>query len=174
MRFVKKAAVHASAEKVWNTFARDFDNAYVWMASVPHSFAQANGSQFEGAQSCGRVCELDGANGVRASEKFLAYDEDNKTCTIRIDFVDTFIGFPLDHNMLAFSIVDTGDNESEMTWAFRSQLKPWAYLLWPFIRIVLGVFVGQIMAELQYFVENGTPHPRKIKAMKGAKRVAGA
>ena len=36
-------------------------------------------------------------------------------------------------------------------------------------RITLGIgfgkFVGEIMEELQFYAENGTPHPRKIKAM---------
>jgi hypothetical protein len=46
------------------------------MASVPNSYAQSNGASFEGAHSDGRVCELSpDKNGMKASEKFLAYDE---------------------------------------------------------------------------------------------------
>jgi hypothetical protein len=169
MKFVKQATVNASAEKVWQVFARDFDHAYTWMASIPHSYAQPNGELFEGAESAGRVCQLsaDGA-GMKASEKFLAYDEDAKTCTVRIDFVNTPAVFPVHYNTVEFSIVDAGKDRSEMTWRFRSQIKPLAYLIWPLIRLGFGVFVGQILEELKYYVENDAPHPRKIKAMKKA------
>ena len=51
MRFTKKMKVNASVDKVWTVFAHDFDNAYKWMASVPHSYAKANGEDFDGAQS---------------------------------------------------------------------------------------------------------------------------
>jgi hypothetical protein len=175
MRFTKRSNVNASAQEVWKAFAHDFDNAYKWMASVPRSYAKANGDEFDGAQSAGRVCELNpDSRGVKASEKFLAYDEVAKTCTVRIDFVDTPALFPVYHNTVEFSVVDAAEGQSKMTWAFRSAIKPWAFLIWPFIRIGFGVFVGQIMEELKHYVENGTPHPRKIKAMNKAKLAASA
>ena len=175
MRFVNKAKVNASADKIWKVFAHDFDDAYKWMASVPHSYAQANGERFDRAQSAGRVCQLDTeGKGIQASEQFLKYNEADKTCTVRIDFINTPIAFPVDHNTLDFSVVDIGDNQSEMTWAFSSQVKPWAYVIWPLIRVGFGIFVGQIVEELRYFVENGTPHPRKLKALNKTKRVVSA
>ncbi len=175
MRFVKKATVEASAADVWRVFAHGFDDAHEWMASVPHSYGKDNGEQFEGAESAGRVCELDSdPSGVKASEQFLAYDEAARTCTVRIDFLNTKIVFPVRYNLLDFSIVAVGDARSEMTWVFRSQIKPWAYLIWPLIRLGFGVFVGQIIEELTYYVEHGTPHPRKLKAMNKAQLAAHA
>ncbi len=175
MRFVKKSRVAASADAVWAVFAHEFDSAYKWMASVPHSYGEEVGERFDGAESAGRVCELNSdPNGVKASEQFLAYDEDAKTCTVRIDFLNTRAVFPVHHNQLDFSIVDVGDDESEMTWVFRSRIKPWAYLIWPLIRIGFGVFVGQIMEELKFYVENGTPHPRKVAASTKTRLAASA
>jgi hypothetical protein len=49
--------------------------------------------------------------------------------------------------------------------------KPFGYLLWPLLRIGFGNFVGDIMGKLKFYVENGTPHPRKIKAMKKLKSI---
>lgn len=107
-----------------------------------------------------------------ASEQFLAYDDDAKTCTVRIDFRNTAALFPVDHNEIDFSIVDTGENQSEMTWVFRSEIKPWAYVIWPIIRLGFGVFVGQITQELKYFVEHDSPHPRKVRALAKQKSAA--
>ena len=171
--FTKRAKIDAPADKVWAVFAHDFDNAYKWMASVPHSYAKANGEEFDGAKSAGRVCELD-QGGIKASEKFLAYDEEAKTATVRIDFLDTPMVFPVKHNTLECSIVETEDGNSEMTWAFRSRIKPLAYLIWPLLRLGFGSFVGQIMEELVFYVENGTPHPRKLKANKKSELSASA
>lgn len=41
--------------------------------------------------------------------------------------------------------------------AIKSKLKPFAYLLYPLVKLGLGVFVKQIVEELKYFAENGTP-----------------
>lgn len=167
MKFTLDTALNVPAEKVWTVFAHDFDNAHKWMASVPHSYAKSNGEQFEGAQSCGRVCELD-QGGIQASERFLDYNEQEKTCTIRIDFVGAPLFFPVDHNTLAFAVTETTEGQSKMVWRFESTLKPWGYLMWPLLRIGFGVFVGQIVDELKYYLENDAPHPRKMKALQKA------
>ena len=52
--------------------------------------------------------------------------------------------------------------------------EPWAYLIWPLLRLGFGVFVGQIIEELKYYVEHDSPHPRKLKAMEKAKLPASA
>jgi|TARA_B110000908_G_C10047876_1_gene354818 hypothetical protein len=165
--FTKKTKVNASGDKVWAIFAHGFNDAHLWMASVPHSYAKTNGESFDGACSAGRVCELNpNQNGIKASEKFLAYNEENKTATVQIDFINTPFLFPVKFNTLNFSLLDTGTDQSEMTWEFRSTIKPLGLILWPLLRIGFGKFVGDIMEELKFYVENGTPHSRKIKAMK--------
>jgi hypothetical protein len=167
IKFTKKAIVNADADKVWGIFAHGFNDAYKWMASVKHSFAKNNGESFEGSQSDGRVCELSSdGKGIKASEQFLAYSEENKTATVRIDFLNTPFFFPVKFNTLDFSLKNIDGGTSKMTWKFRSDIKFFGYLLWPLLRIGFGKFIGDIMEELKFYVENGTPHPRKIKAMK--------
>ncbi len=166
MKFTKTVAIDATAAEVWAVFAHDFDNAHLWMASVPHSFGQDNGQWFDGASSAGRVCELQpDPSGLKASERFLAYDEAARTCTVRIDFVDTPRVFPVKYNSVDFAVVDNPDGGSTCTWAFSSRIKPWAYVMWPVLRSGASVFLGQIGEELKHYVETGQPHPRKVKAL---------
>jgi len=167
VKFTKKAIVNADADKVWGVFAHGFNDAYKWMASVNHSFAKNNGESFEGCQSDGRVCELspDG-KGIKASEQFLAYSEENKTATIRIDFLDAPSFFPVKFNTLEFSLKEIDGGKSEMTWKFCSNIKLLGFVLWPLLRLGFGKFIEDIMEELKFYVETGNPHPRKIKAMK--------
>jgi hypothetical protein len=167
IKFTKKSIVNADTDKVWGIFAHGFNDAYKWMASVNHSFAKSNGESFKGCQSDGRVCELSSdEKGIKASEQFLAYSEENKTATVRIDFLNAPSFFPVKFNTLDFSLKNKDGGTSEMTWKFRSNMKPLGFILWPLLRIGFGKFIGDIMEELKFYVENGTPHPRKIKAMK--------
>ena len=166
IKFTKTITVNASAAKVWEVFAHGFNDAHKWMASVPHSYAQTNGESFEGAHSQGRVCELNpNQKGIKASEKFLAYNEENMTATVQIDFVNTPFFFPVKFNTVEFSLLKMGEDQSKMTWKFRSNIKPLGFILWPLLRLGFGKFIQDIMEELQFYVENGVPHPRKIKAM---------
>ena len=104
VKFTKTLKVKSSTDKVWEIFAHGFNDVHKWMASVPHSYAQTNGESFDGAHSDGRVCELSpDQNGMKASEKFLAYNEDNKTATVQIDFVNTPFFFPVKFNILNFT-----------------------------------------------------------------------
>jgi hypothetical protein len=167
VKFTKKAKVNTDAEKVWEIFAHGFNDAYKWMASVNHSTAKTNGKSFEGCHSDGRVCELSpNTNGLKASEQFLAYNEENKTATIKVDFLDSPFIFPVKYNTLDFSLKEIGEGYSEMTWKFRSKIKPLAFFMWPLLRIGFGFFIREIMEELTFYAENGVPHPRKTKALK--------
>ena len=165
MKIIKKIQIEATADKVWGIFAHDFDSASEWMASIPNSYGESTSKAFEGNKSEGRVCELNGnPNGIKATEEFLAYDEINKTCTVDVTLLNTPAVMPILGNILDFEIQDVGANRSEVTWTVTSKLKPHAYIIYPLIKFGLGILVGQIIEELKHFVEQGQPHPRKVKA----------
>jgi len=166
MEFTRTITVNAPAEQVWAVFAHGFDDAYKWMASVPNSYGKENGTQFDRASSAGRVCQLQAdPSGLKASEQFLAYDESAKRCTVRIDFLDTPRVFPVRYNTVEFAVVDDAEGGSTMTWDFSSKIKPWAFPMWPAIRLGAARFITQIGEELAHYVETGSPHPRKIAAL---------
>jgi hypothetical protein len=166
MNTTKTITIDAAGDKVWDVFAHDFDNAYKWMASIPKSFGKDNGKKYEGSSSAGRVCELDSnPNGMKAKESFLAYDEEKKTCSVLIEFLNTPFGFPLVQNVAEFSLSEQEGNQSVITFSVTSTLKPFAFIIYPIIKIGFGFVVKQIIEELKFYVENGAPHPRKVKAI---------
>tara|TARA_B110000211_G_C14070841_1_gene549898 strand:+ start:593 stop:1120 length:528 start_codon:yes stop_codon:yes gene_type:complete len=170
IKFTKKITVNSNRNKIWEVFAHDFNNAYNWMASVPKSYHQSIGNMFEGAKTDGRVCELTSKpDGMKAIEQFLAYDEVNQTATVKIDFDNTPTVFPVKYNTLEFSMKEISEDQTEMTWKFSSRIKPLAYIMYPVIRNQFSTFVFEIMEELKFYVENGTPHPRKVKAIEKQK-----
>jgi hypothetical protein len=162
--------IDTAGDKIWDVFAHDFDNAYKWMAGVPKSVGKDNGEQFEGASSAGRVCDLNNKpQGPKASESFLAYNEEEKSCTVLIEFLNTPMGFPLVQNVADFSLIELGGDKSEVTFTVTSTLRPMGFILYPVIKLGFRTFVKQIMEELKFYVENGTPHPRKVKAINKVK-----
>jgi carbon monoxide dehydrogenase subunit G len=165
MKITKQVEINAPAHKVWKVFAHDFDRASEWMAAIPNSYGEDVGESFEGAQSAGRVCELNGdSNGMKASEAFLAYDENARTCTIDVTFVNAPALIPTFGNVVEVAVSESGPNRSTVRWIIKPKLKPFGYLLYPLIRVGMSAFTGQIIEELKYFVENDTPHPRKVAA----------
>jgi hypothetical protein len=166
MRTSVTVTIDAAGDKIWDVFAHDFDNAYKWMAGVPNSVGKDNGKQFEGASSTGRVCDLNHKpRGPKATESFLAYNEEEKSCTVLIEFLNTPIGFPLVQNVADFSLSERGENKSVVTFTVTSTLRPIGFILYPILKLGFRTFVKQIMQELKFYVENETPHPRKVKAI---------
>jgi|TARA_B110000503_G_C7120136_1_gene402116 hypothetical protein len=165
MKTTKIITIDSAGDKVWDVFAHDFNNAYKWMASIPNSFGKDNGKKYPDSSSAGRVCELgSNPNGMQAKESFLAYSEENKTCTVLIEFLNTPFGFPLVQNVAEFSLVEQGENQSVVTFSVISTLKPLAFMIYPVVKFGFGYAVKQIVEELKFYVENGIPHPRKVKA----------
>jgi hypothetical protein len=166
MKTSRKMNINATSEDVWKIFATDFESAHKWMAGVPNSFGKELGKRHEGANSAGRVCELDGnPNGLKAYETILSVDEDLKSMLVRITFKNAPFVIPIIANNADFNVTDTTDTTSQVVFTVTSELKPWAYLIFPIIKLGFGIFVRQIVEELKFYVENGTPHPRKLKAL---------
>lgn len=166
MKITKAVTIEAPIDKVWNIFSHDFNNAYIWMSSVPKSYGKDLGEKFSGAHTAGRVCELDGnPDGIKASETILAYDEENKTCTVEILLLNTPFLIPIKGNILNFSAKEEGPDRTSILWEITPMIKPAAKIITPLIKFGLGKFIAQIIEELKYYVENGTPHPRKVKAL---------
>lgn len=173
MEVIKKTKIDATADHVWEVFAHRFNDADAWMASVPRSYGKENGASIEGAPSAGRICELrpDGT-GMKASERFVAYDETAKTCSVHVEFVDAPQLFPLRHNSLDLSVVEDPDGGSTVTWVFGAKLEPWGYVMWPLLWRGMTVAWKQLCEEFEHYVVTGTPHPRKIAAIEKASAAA--
>jgi hypothetical protein len=167
MKVHKNITIQATPDKVWEVFAHNFDSAGDWMASVPKSVGAEVGERWDGAQSAGRVCDLTaGKSPIQVSERFLAYDEANKTCTIEVVPTQAPKLIPFRKNVVEVEVVADGAGGTDMNWVLTSTLSPHTYVFYPLFKLALGVFVRQIQEELKHFVETGTPHPRKVKATK--------
>lgn len=169
MKLTKTTKIDATADDVWTLFAHRFEEADQWMASVSRSYGHDSGETFEGSTSAGRIIEMqpDG-KGMKASERFVAYNEAAKTCSVRVDLIDAPRVFPIDHNSLDFRVVDDPDGGSTATWVFGAAIKRWGYVMWPMLRMGMFKAWNQLCEEFQHYVETGAPHPRKVAAIEKA------
>lgn len=169
MKLTKTTKLDATTHDVWNVFAHRFNDVDKWLSSVHRSYGQESGEKFVGATTSGRIIEMqpDGT-GMKAAERFVAYDDAAKTCSVRVDFVDAPRAFPVDHASLDFSVVENPDGGSTATWAFGAKLKPWGYLMWPLLWMGFSGGWKQMCEEFKHYAETGTPHPRKVAATETA------
>ena len=170
MNLTTTTKINATAADVWEVFAHKFDQADVWMASVPRSYPKEDSPRVRGAPTAGRICELqpDG-KGMKVWERFVAYDEDTKTGSVLVDFLDTPRIFPMQNASLDFSVVDDPEGGATATWVFGAKIRPWAYVMWPLLWRGMSVAWRELCEELQHYDETGTPHPRKLAAIEKAR-----
>ena len=166
MKISRSVAIEASPDQVWEVFAHDFDNAGDWMASIPKSYGAEIGRKWDGAHTAGRVCNLTaGPKPIQVSEQFLAYDEAKKTCTIEVVPTQAPFFMPFRKNVIAVELHEDGAG-TLMDWNLTSHISLHTYLFYFFFMFGMWMFLGQVQDELKFFVENGAPHPRKVKALK--------
>lgn len=158
MLIKKEIIVNATIEECWKVLGTDFSDAYKWASAINHS--EGVGGSFNGASCSVRGCDVNGMGVLK--EKLLHFSNESHSLSYQI-----IEGMP--------SMVKKGTN----SWKLVS-LKPYQTRLTMDMEIEMGGFVGTIMKpimkmqmgtmgnqlteEFKYYVEEGKPHPRKLKA----------
>ena len=155
--------VNAPIDEVWRVLALEFTRVGDWASGIAQSKLNPNVVAPEGAEVGGRVCSVPGFGDL--AEAFTAYDPDNYTFSY-----EAIEGMPF--------FVKTAGN----TWSLTAQGNQTIVNMHLIAEV--NVFSGMLMApmmrrkfdqsgrdtieDLKYYVENGSPSPRKLKAMQQA------
>jgi hypothetical protein len=159
-----RTVINAPANEVWGVLAHDFANIGRWATVISDSKPDTTVSAPEGATVGARVCSnsVPGFGDVR--EEFLTYDEKGKRFSYRAtDGMPSFIESAVNN----WSVRSIGPRQSvvEARGGVQMRLIPGLFLA-PFMKLQLGRSAAQIGEELKYFIEQGQPHPRKLKAQR--------
>ena len=155
--------VEASAEDVWHIVAHRFDEIGVWATAIPASSANADTPRLEDAPMGGRVCETTLAGVPDVFETFTYYDEANMKYGYEATDGLPFFVKTAENN---WHVQPIGPNKTIIkTWAVLTFNTFLGLLFGPFFKWQINRIGGQTMAELKYYIEQGVPHPRKVKAM---------
>lgn len=164
MKLYNHILIEASANKVWEVLARDFDKADLWMASVPKSYEKVEGTKADGAQMVGRICHLSNDdNGAFADETITGIDDENMV--LKINVVPKNGKIPVEQANNYVKVEAVSENKTKVTWNTDVDLKTPGKILYPVVRAALNKSFKDILGELKHWVETGKPHPRKQKRL---------
>jgi len=154
MKITKSLIVNKNADDVWKIIGHDFDQAHLWMDPIPESYAIGRGEGLSNAPMEGRICHLsDNPQGAKAKEVITQFSEEKKQLTFEVTSINVPAIIPLKKNVVQMTVKDLGMNKSEVVWVSRPQLKPFAYLIYPMLRLVLPVAFGKLLKGLKVYAE---------------------
>ncbi|NLR92084.1 SRPBCC family protein [Flammeovirga agarivorans] len=162
MKIHKEITIHANADKVWSVFADDFHNVGNWLTQISASKALEH-QAITDAPVSGRICDITSKpNGPQAIEKITYYNANNYHFEFDVTFNNTPSALPVvkNHVKVKIDIIDL--NTSRLTWDSDITLKFLGKLISPLVKVGISKSFDELLDDFQYFVENDTPHPRKL------------
>jgi hypothetical protein len=160
MRLSSHIEINAPATEVWDVIAHHFDAIAQWASSIPASYAVPEAPAPLGAEVGARVCATGvcGFNDVR--EQFTFYDEQ----AMRFAYEAT-AGLPwvVRRAENHWRVRPLGPSRCEVDAQAHVDLRavPGVFLA-PLLKMQMNRLGRQVFEELQYYVEHGRPHPRKM------------
>lgn len=160
MQIKRQFTVNASADRLWEIMGLQFSQVSHWASSIYDSQGHNSSIIPQGAPCSGRVCNTTMGS---FQETILRYDDQRKMISYNAkgDKMPFFVK-QLANNW-TFTPLAGGKCKVDMCLEI-SLLPVFNLLMAPMMRMQMGGIINQIVEELTYFAENGTPHPRKLEA----------
>lgn len=157
----KEMVINASIQKAWQVLGPEFANASYWASSVKHSEARDNVS-FNGSTCTERGCNVKGMGNIK--EKLLIYSEADHTISYQV-----YDGMPkmVKYAANTWTLTDMGNGTTKLE--MQIEMKTGGFLgsiMKGMMKKKMTKLANEIAEEFQYYVENGKPHPRKLKTLK--------
>lgn len=160
MQIKKQFTVNASADRLWEIMGLQFDRVSDWASSIHDSQGRNSGIVPQGLPFSGRVCQTSMGS---FQEKILKYDEHKKM--ISYDAKGDKMPFFVKHLANNWTFTPLGGGKCKVDMCMEISILPvFDLLMGPMMRMQMGGTIDQVIEELTYFAENGTPHPRKLEA----------
>lgn len=159
MKFSKQITINAPADKVWQIAGRDFATIGEWATAVSHSEANTELPTVNSSHVGGRTCTTSFG---KASEEFTAYNDEERSYSFKGVFKSKMF------NKVTSSMkVDEVDENTTLVKITPALELTWlGTLMYPLIRMQISKVTDEILDDLKYFVENGTPSPKKLASQK--------
>jgi len=153
--------VNAPASKSWRILAHEFDNIDRWSSGIAESKPLIELSIPDGANVGGRVCLSDGIGGD-VEEAFTYYDEHEMRFGYKgLGELPLFMKSA--ENNWAVHAIDSNTSKVEFRAEVEIATLP-ALFMMPLMPILKKVLGTRTLEELKHYIENDTPHPRKLKS----------
>jgi carbon monoxide dehydrogenase subunit G len=155
----KEILVKRNIKDAWKVLGLDFANASKWASAVNHS--EGNGEKFNGS-----TCSERGCSTTMGSIKEKLYEFSNENYMLAYEVSE---GMPsmVKYATNTWKLIEVSENKCKLH--VRMDIRMGGFfgsLLQPVMKLQMAKMANQLVEDFAFYVENGNPHPRKLKALK--------
>jgi hypothetical protein len=155
----REIIVNANIESAWKVLGTQFADASRWATVVNHS--EGSGESFNGASCSERGCSVKGMGNIK--EKILQFSNDNHSLTYQI--VEGMPGM-VKYATNSWKLTSLGQDRSKLEMQMNVEVSGFmGWMMQPMMKMQMGNMGTGITEDFKYYVENGKPSPKKIKAV---------
>ena len=157
----KEVIINASIEDAWEVLGVEFADAYKWSSVIKHSEAK-NRESINGSSCSERGCDISGMGIIK--EKLLSFSPENHRLSYQI-----FEGLP---SMMKYAennwkLTPLSPNKTKLEMVLKAETQGFmGTIMTPMMKMNFSKMGNGLTRDFKYYVENGQPHSRKVKAMK--------
>ncbi|MBX2821803.1 MAG: SRPBCC family protein [Rhodothermaceae bacterium] len=166
MTISKQITIDAPADEVWRVVAHDFHKADQWASSINRSTSVEAGPPPKSSplDAAGRACDTS-IGGIK--EQIVHYDEAHKRFGYQAK--GEKMPFFVKNLVNNWQVTEQNSGSAKVDMKLNVELMPViGTVMGPMMKLQMGKLLGEAVEELKFFIENGKPHPRKVKAMQKA------
>ncbi len=151
--------INSSAAEGWEVLAEQFDHVSEWAVGVYDSSPLPGECHFSGTRIAGRSCVTFAG---KVSEKFTEFDPEKRRFSYVAVFEDAPAYIPFVEGKASYQVKPVDNKQCVVVVDFSQKFKPViGWLLRPLFQKFTQKICIKGLDALKYFVEHGTPHPRK-------------
>ncbi|MEM9865992.1 MAG: SRPBCC family protein [Myxococcota bacterium] len=162
MKKAEAIEIEASADRVWEVAAKEFDQIGTWASNVTESRASHEpvaGLRTEDMECTGRVCATPQGE---TKEVFVAYDARARTFTYEITG-SAMPGF-VERATNTWTVESLGPEVARLTMSVDMQTRGLlGAMMRPMMKVGMGKLLRVNLEELKHYIETGEQHARKQK-----------
>ncbi len=159
MTIEKEIIVNKSIESAWHVIGTQFADAYKWASPVNHS--EGSGAGINGSTCSERGCATTMG---KLKEKILEYSiENHKISWQAVQGMPAMVKFAKN----TWTLTSLGKDKTRVNMKMDIQVGGIiGFLMQPMMKMQMGGMGNALTEDFKYYVENGQPSARKIKAMR--------
>lgn len=157
MRIIKELSIAKPVEEVWEVLANQFGKIDKWASIISHSEVSGP-AKLPGVSYSIRSTKTTQGD---TQQELTGFNADGHTISYKsISGTPAIIKQVTAH----WSLEERGENNTHLVLDFSAEMKGLGFILAPIAKIKLGKVGDVLLDDFKYYVENGTPHPRKLSA----------
>jgi Polyketide cyclase / dehydrase and lipid transport len=154
----KEIIVNKNIKDAWKVLGIDFANASKWASAVNHS--EGSGDKFNGS-----TCSERGCSTTMGSIKEKLYEFSNENYSLAYEVAE---GMPsmVKYSTNTWRLFDLGNEKCKLQ--IKMDIRMGGFFgsfLQPIMKLQMSKMGNHLVEDFAYYVENGKPHPRKLKAL---------